>query len=358
MCVIIHLQPGYTPPYKYIETASHNNPHGFGLVIKRPGEKLEIIRELNPEGNNPERIYKLLKDNENAERFLHVRWRTAGDVSMDNVQPFRVFEDEETGREIVFMHNGTMYSSSNHGNVATRIVGQDGDSDSKKFAQTVLTKLLKSLVGEKGLGDIEDGLIQTILDKFWSGNNRGMLVCNDLDPYYFNLTSWKTIKTTEEAGGKTLVGQFMASNDDYFDRVKRGPLFEKLEQERKKAAEEEAARREAEDERLPTTGTVANSPLFRTRHSLSCNFAGLLEDIDFYTPEGYCSIANMTYAETRDMLVKMDDDDKTALVMYLSWFLKENTQALVENVNELEKAKLIIESVPQEIIELRRTIAN
>lgn len=354
MCVICHFHPGYTPPYSYIETAAHNNPHGFGIVIKRDNEPLQIIRELSEGGNKPEDIYKILKDNEDTERFLHVRWKTIGDISLDNVQPFIVYTTDK--RQIAFMHNGTLSTGNAYQhNVPTKTV----DSDSKQFAQNVLSRYLPKLVGDNGIADIEDDDIRDMLEKHWSGGitNRGILICNDLDPYYFNLTSWKKINTKEIIDGKEVSGQFLASNDEYFDRVKRGPLFEKMEQERKKADAEakERAKQEGSQE-WSLDSSLLGSHFFRNRHSLSLKLIEIMEDVDFFTPEGYCSLANLTYAEALTMLENMSKDDRTALVMYLAYYLKENTERLIENVDQLTKAKSLLDELPQEIIQLRQAV--
>lgn len=353
MCVICHFNPGYTPPYSYIETAAHNNPHGFGIVIKRPDEPLQVIRELPEGGNKPDEIYKILKDNEDAERFLHVRWKTIGDISLDNVQPFVVYNTDE--RQIAFMHNGTLST----GGTSQHPSQSYQDSDSKQFANNILSRYLPKLIGDNGVADIEDVDIRDILDKHWVGGtgNRGLLVCNDLDPFYFNLSSWKKITTKETVDGKEVEGQFLASNDDYFDRIKRGPLFEKMEQERKKATEEAQARAKQNSAKdLSTDSGTLGSHFFRNRHSLSFQVMDIMEDIDFFTPEGYCSLANLTYAETMTMLEKMDRDDRTALVMYLSYYLKENTERLIENVDQLKKAKGLLDELPQEIVQFRQAI--
>lgn len=271
MCVIFQLAPGYTIPKALLDNAVHNNPHGYGIIIKRVGQPLVVVKELPVEGNNPDEIYKILKDNEDAERFVHVRWKTQGSISIENTQPFQVYNDR--GREIWFCHNGTLGNFSpsyNHmqGGFA------DETSDSRKYAETVCARFLPKFVGENGIADYQDEIMQEILLNKWSHGNKGLLVSNDLDPFFLGLSQWETIKTQEMIDGELVTGAFFASNNEYFERLKRGPLHEKLEAEkRKKEDEEREARRAAmsplsEDKRVPSDIIPVLSPPFFEKYSL------------------------------------------------------------------------------------------
>lgn len=327
MCVICVLPVGYTMPYGMFYNACHNNPHGYGIVIKREGQPLEVIRELPEKGNDPEAIYKILKDNEDAERYIHLRFKTQGSVSLKNTQPFTVYDDGK--RRIEFMHNGTLASYNppyqhqiQNGAIQT---GSD-DSDSKRFAEQVLQKYLPVMSGENGPADFNNKIVQELLEKYWSGNhNRGILIGSDLKPYFFNASCWEIIKTTKDEGAE---GTFFASNNDYFKELKRGPLYEALLQEkRKKEAEEREKEKEVKTRNFSEETSIHTA--FMKKFGFSEGFSDLMEDYDMYQPEGYIALANLTYHEMQTAVKSWGEDDVTCLLLYLTSFLKTNTEKLL-----------------------------
>lgn len=350
MCVIFQLRPGYTLPKKLLDNAVNNNPHGYGIIIKRDN-KLEVIKDTPENGNDPDVIYKILKDNEDAERFVHVRWRTAGTISEDNTQPFKVYADE-FGREIWFAHNGTLNEYATRTYVNGVHQQNDGDSDSKKFAENVLIKYLPKLKGDAGIADIQDRAIQDLLDKYWSNSysNKGILICSDLDPYYFGLVNWKTINVKEVIDGKEVHSSFFASNDDYFERMKRGPLFEKLEQERKKREEEEKAKNSP----WAAIGGASSkdSPFssgFLKKYGVSDKAKELLEDFDFYDPDHYVGLSNLTYHEIKNVFDNLNSDDRASVALYITHFLKNERIKSDEASSKLERAQKKIESLAKKV---------
>jgi predicted glutamine amidotransferase len=327
MCVICILQPGFTLPFEMLSKACHNNPHGYGVIIKRK-EGLDIRKALPEGGNDPEEIYKILKDNEDAERVLHVRWKTHGDISENNTQPFEVFNQEivvnkkKVRRQIAFAHNGTL------GTYAPSYVhpqvnqNKNTPSDSLKFAQEVLRPFLPRLYGQNGVADIEDPIVQIMLDKYWTTHgNRGILVCNNLESYFFNKNSWEEIETED--------GKFLASNNDYFKEVTRGPLYERLEAEKRKKAEEERAAKSAFSSREVTI-LPSHSPKFYEQYRFSEGFSDILEDFDMYKVEGYLGMANITYHEWFKMIEDKNTkpDDIASLFLYLTDYLKKAHEEL------------------------------
>lgn len=337
MCAILELESGYTPPYWAISNVCANNPHGYGIVIKRKG-KLEVIRECPEGGNDPEVIYRILKDNEDAYRVLHVRWKTKGDISLENTQPFTVYDDGK--RKVVFMHNGTLtgYGSTTYNYGVHQQNKGPEDSDSKEFADKVLIEYLPVMKGEKGVADITNPKIQALIDKYWSTGSRGILICNNLDSYYLNKNGWELINTTETIDGKEVRGSFFASNNDYFEKVKRGPLFEKMEVERKKREAEEA--KSSTGSTTSKVATPPTSPGFFRRHGITEEASDLLDDFDMYDAEGYIALANMTYAEMITLVKKSPDGDVASLFMYLTDFLAQNTKKLLKCAEENEELKL------------------
>lgn len=205
MCVILILEPGITPPSELIKNATYNNPDGYGLILKDvQTKKLQIIKSKAINGNipenDPEVIYDLLKDNEDCQRFLHLRHRTEGPVDEENTHPFTSFYSDK--RQVYFMHNGTLYDYKPKTTSYTYINNvrvdnnsdEDSISDSKKFNDTVLAPLLTKIKGTNGYGDIHDDLVQTAITKFWgSGDNKGLLISNNQDFILINRDKWKRL---------------------------------------------------------------------------------------------------------------------------------------------------------------------
>jgi hypothetical protein len=102
MCVIIVAEPGVVIPQDKLELACDINKQGFGLSW---GGKTKIETERSIEDNDPKAIAKLLEQTKTHRRFLHLRYATVGEVTMENSHPF-------IGMNGTFgmMHNGTLYN--------------------------------------------------------------------------------------------------------------------------------------------------------------------------------------------------------------------------------------------------------
>lgn len=325
MCKIIILQPGYTLPYDMLETACYNNPHGYGLVLRDPKHnKLQLIKSGESaleKGNDPKEIYDLLKDNEDIERYLHLRWKTEGEISQENVQPFCSFHSDK--RQVYFMHNGTLsnwkapttYDRWENGVKISNQNGQDKRSDSNRFNEIFLSPLLNRFEGANGRGDIEDPIFQTVLNKFWEigSVNKGLLISSDQGYYLINKDNWKEIKVTD--------GSFWASNDTYFEKVIRGPVHEAREKERKeKEAAENRARFQNHNNNF---GKKDSKTLFELKNILlqdkillSANIKDLMADVDVYSEEGMASLKNMTAIEWETFLEKNKEDSVALLIHF------------------------------------------
>ncbi len=355
MCVICRFPKGYMPPKDILCNAVNNNPHGYGLIVKTDKNELIVIKDLPKESNDPEVIYKLLEEHKQHERFLHVRWRTMGEVSLENTQPFQVMDKD--GHELWFMHNGTLSGYGSYGGTVWRgnqqVQTQGSEaSDSKTFAMTVLAKILPKFVGENGVGDIQDKDFQDIILKYWTGNNRGIIISNRLEPFIIGLTHWEIIKTKEtKEDGEVIEGEFLASNNDYFNRLSRGPLYELQEREKKRKEEEERAARwsqtkEEKGEGKGVSTVIPFSPGFSERYGLTDDLVDMMADINFYEPEGYCSLANLSYAEMLTFVKKADTGDIASVLMYLTEFLANNAEAFEKL--KVKNAKLLAEMARME----------
>lgn len=240
--------------------ACYNNWHGYGIIIKKP-KKFEVVKQFKAEGNDPDEIWDIVNDNKDHERIVHVRYSTRGATDETNTQPFEVFNNGT--RRVMFMHNGTL---NGFGEWNQSVSG--GKSDTNAFCETVLSKSLRKWSSdENGLGDYTDpDFIKLVVDKQWTMNSRGIFVSNDLPNMMIGnrgYTGWQLYKHPDASTH----GEIWVSNDEYFDKLTRGPKFD--EQEKiKKAAEE--ARRQAERDNAPFQGGSS-----RTSSETSSEIAGI-----------------------------------------------------------------------------------
>lgn len=344
MCVIICLTPGYTLPFDMLENACYNNPHGFGLVLRDPKyQKLQLIKSSEEElqaGNDPKRIYELLKENEDIERYLHVRWKTEGDISVDNVQPFCTYNSKN--REVYFMHNGTLqdYKPPTYGhyvNGAQQVKPENSgpvQSDTYRFNEQFLSPLLNRFSGENGKGDILDPVFKQILTKFWgiSSVNKGLLVSSDQGFVLINKSDWKTIKTTH--------GEFLSSNDTYFEKLTRGPVFEMKEKERKEREAAENQRRFQETKKDPKSSIYQlKQILLKDKIQLPIDIKELMSNVDVYSEEGLASLKNVTAIEWEEFLDKNKDDNVSLLIHFTDeydklWDKYTKATAYLDKINK------------------------
>lgn len=156
MCVIIHKPANVLPSFSSISSACDVNPAGWGLMTADRG-KLEIIKEFNPDGNNPDEVYRALENVRNMEAFLHLRYVTAGDENLANCHPFPVLTQAENDVDIALMHNGTLYAF-DYG---------DDMSDTFHFASDLVAPLLKRFIqftGEDAV--LSDHMTEAVLKEF------------------------------------------------------------------------------------------------------------------------------------------------------------------------------------------------
>jgi predicted glutamine amidotransferase len=230
MCVIIDLEANASMDEEMLTNAVYNNSDGYGLIVVDQLGNLDVTRTL-PEDKEtkPQEIIKLLNDNQDKRRILHLRWATVGKVTLDNAHPFKIYENE--GDEAWFMHNGTLYGYGSddkgfygvYSCLEDQWYDDDEDiSDSRDFAMKVLEPFI-----DRWEGDYADWHFKMLLQKFWTDSSKGIIVSNYDDPYRFG-SGWK------ELDSDCSVGTVHVSNDTYFNRVQRGPEFER----RKKAYEE------------------------------------------------------------------------------------------------------------------------
>jgi hypothetical protein len=300
MCVILYLTPGQMPDQEKLYNAVWNNWHSYGLVTMVDG-KLDVKKKVPKKEVDPVEVWNLLKEDRGYPRFLHLRHNTAGATTPENCHPFDVFFDQKSGRHRLFMHNGTLYDyKSKKTNSNGGVVDDDsGPSDTKNFVDRVLIPYLSGTNFGDGHGDVKSKLVQNLVMKFWSTNNRGVIIAND-QPSFF-LGDWKKIKIGE---GKD--DEIVCSNDDYFDTLKRGPEFD-----RRRLQAEEAAKAKPKGTTVPSVRSVEKLSDYRNGthgfYSLSTSLANIVNDFELYDRVHAVSLGYATRQELEELYDQKND---------------------------------------------------
>lgn len=151
MCLIVYKPAGVRIPEPILESAASMNPHGMGLMyfsgdgvcVKRwSGTDIgELIQQQKP----------LLTE----ECVIHLRYRTRGQVTLENAHPFEIAPD------IFLMHNGTLPM----GECAA------GRSDSRRFVEDYLQPILSRCPDM-----LHDDCFQSTLSEWAGPHNRFVLM--------------------------------------------------------------------------------------------------------------------------------------------------------------------------------------
>lgn len=339
MCCILYFPVGASIDYNRLKNCVHNNSHSFGAIIKNPNhKKIEIIRKCYWEDNekpiSPDEVFELIDKNREFERYIHLRWRTDGPIDLDNTHPFPVFVSNK--RSVYFMHNGILHNFKPDIQTVTYVNGvkteRKGEniSDSKKFVDTFLAPLMTRFAGEGGKGDISDPLFADIVQKYWNNGSKGLLISNDQDPYFINMKEWVKLKHEDK--------EFFASNNTYFDKLQRGPEYDRVRRE-----EEEARRRNQSGGRFPV-GVGHNSGHYsrvitelkyiptNPREPLTKELKDMFSEYRIWEEEGMASLSNLTPVEIEG-LVKDNPNDATNLIIYLTSYYTELYNRYTKLVN-------------------------
>ncbi|TXH16547.1 MAG: hypothetical protein E6R03_05330 [Hyphomicrobiaceae bacterium] len=371
MCSIILLKAGQTFPYENLRNAVYNNWHSYGLVTI-VGDKLDV-KKVMPKNDEltPEEVRKALDDDIDYDRIIHLRHNTAGATDKNNCHPFDVFVSGDS--YVVFMHNGTLHDhkSKKFDEKSKKWEDDDsGPSDSKNFADYVISPIINGFKGEKGFGDISDPMFRRIIQKFWYGNhNRGLLISNKHDPFF--LGEWSEF----DIGGGEKV---KVSNLDYFKELKRGPEFER----RKKSDAEAKAKQEAEKEARNASSTssstgsgrvtsrfrsIEEKPSFRqegpiqlallkdfdfnTRPSLgllSESAVEVLNDWEIYDRTRAVNLAALTKAELEEIA-----SDKATCVHLMEWIFNDYAELYLEFCDLEDKSSKQEKHIERMAVQLR-----
>ena len=362
MCVIMHFTPGSMIPKEAFFNAVYNNWNGYGIILKDANGQLQVIRDCPKDGNDPEVLWKIVEDNKDIDRFVHVRHATKGSVDLDNTQPFPVYSSDK--RQVYFMHNGTFH---NFG--ATNTYGrtpQTGDkSDTIDFCEKILQPVLLRWVGENGKADyLDETFSKMILDKNWTHSSKGLFISNDLQSMYYG-NGWEEF----EKGGAPVV---YVSNKDYFRNVTRGPFFEAQKLERERTLREAAlkARSEAGQDGTenPVNGTnggplvsdiIENNVVSFNPDRLSKSMVliralgGIFLDNDIDTLAGQAKLAAIDIPEWEEV-VREENSFFTATILSKLADKLHEANAEIESMSlDLDRAKSNAQRVNIELKELQ-----
>ena len=101
MCLLIQHTKDSIITLEMITDFYTKNPDGFGAVIRNQNQSPTVIKTLaGPKGIDE--IYT--KNILGHDALLHFRWKTHGDVSIDNVHPYEVVPS------VWMMHNGVLHT--------------------------------------------------------------------------------------------------------------------------------------------------------------------------------------------------------------------------------------------------------
>ena len=331
MCVIMEVRKGLTFPYANLENAVLNNPHGVGVVFNINGE-IEVERHLT-EKPDPDFIAKLLEKHSGSDKIIHLRNRTRGDVSKENLHPFPVLNDKHNN--IYLMHNGTFHD----------FKPVDQQSDTKAFVDQFVVPFLSKLKREKGVVDINDDVVRMVMQKFMGGAHNKILLCNKNQSPAF-LGSWSKF-TKDDV-------EFTVSNTDYFEKSVRnfsygghgggGPQASNTfrgQQQNVKDSKEETKGREEKDEKVTKNIDLSNFNAVPGPNSSLSFVARINKESSKVLPK---AIAELMCADSVNMpqtinMLDMGFLDESELIKFMSAGgsnISETAQFLFYMVDEIE----------------------
>jgi hypothetical protein len=175
MCQIAVIDPGKQMPWDELKSSARVNPHGFGIAVVDRG-KISLRHVVDPKkDNDPEFIMKLLEEAKDKLVLLHLRYKTKGEIDLNNAHPFWVTQRKDFGEDIVMAHNGTMY--------------QYADEDAPELSDTAIFNrdvckplLMRELVVRKHVKTkaegpiLHDKYVREVLVRAVPGSNKVVLL--------------------------------------------------------------------------------------------------------------------------------------------------------------------------------------
>ena len=213
MCQYFWKPAGVTIDEEKLRNSVINNPHGWGILYRDdPSEgkvnPFEFIMCDDPEKDtDPDEIVNLMNSKlKDKDVYLHLRWVTAGDRSIDNIHPFSVLERGK--KQLFLMHNGTLSE------FKPKI--DDSRSDTRIFTDTVMSPLAKTMRKPFKWDSWKE--VSTLIHKLIGSWSRVMLISSaESVPLLFNYSKHHFEK--DENGGHL----WLASNSYSFNPDHRKP---------------------------------------------------------------------------------------------------------------------------------------
>jgi hypothetical protein len=351
MCNILLLKPGQMIPQEDFWNMCYNNWHSYGLITKVDG-KLDVQKHVPESGEiDPQVLWDLVKRDIEYERILHVRHNTAGATNIENCHPLPIYYDPKTGKQIEFMHNGTLYQykSQKLSSTGALVDDPDGPSDTANFATQIIQPLVAGSNFGTGKGDIHNDFFKKIIREFWpSTGNRGILIANDQASFLFG--DWK--KTKAEDGSDVIT-----ANTEYFASVVRGPEHTRREAVKKEA--EEKRRRENPGSSTPVGVTRVDLFNFKgqtTPFELPSSVKHIFDDWNVWSREGSAALGCLTKDELAELYL-----DKDTTLHLMDWVFTDYYnlyEEFLEIEEDKEKATKYIATMAEELKELREYVKS
>lgn len=186
MCILSYLPPDADTDMDGLENGCLSNPDGHGWAIAHNGL---IVMGRHLSADEALTKFALARKKYRGPAIFHSRYMTHGRVSVENTHPFMVGGSHQT----VLAHNGILPK-------AAHPVGQDGRSDTRKFADEILPRQFAKL---------DKRSVQKSLAKWCGAGNK--LVILTVDPKYQS-TAYIVNQAAGEWDSKTGIWH---SNADY-----------------------------------------------------------------------------------------------------------------------------------------------
>lgn len=193
MCLAIYKPAGKSIPKDHLYEGFTSNPDGAGFAYVEDG-RVMYAKGYFKYNDFLEAYEKLVKDDYPA--VVHFRWATVGEKTVENCHPF------PSGDGGVLVHNGPQIQK----------LGDDERSDSREFAERIMTPLSQQTVK----------LTKEILESYLGYNKVVMLYPDDVVILNEELGEWD--------------GGIWYSNDGYKMSYSYGSWFNKFSEEKRAEA--------------------------------------------------------------------------------------------------------------------------
>lgn len=167
MCLLVVSSPNSTPSKKHLQTASCNNPHGFGYAVIA-GNKIITGRGMSSKKVIAE-FLEVRKQHPSSYAMFHCRYATHGVKNEENCHPFAV-----GGSNLTYLaHNGVL---------PVDIKLNDKRSDTRIFAEDILPRM-------GGVATLDDSNLYKMIEKWASGSKIAVFTLDpdaEYDAYIIN----------------------------------------------------------------------------------------------------------------------------------------------------------------------------